>query len=87
MFNKESLSYIDPSRVPKETITNKIVNNIFEGDQVDFDGYTLVGVVRSQQSPSAEKNIILIKDKHKKYWAIVSISNIAQPKHINPIVE
>lgn len=47
IFNHATLTYIDPARVPKETLTNSIITKVFNSDQVDFKEYTLVGVVRS----------------------------------------
>lgn len=47
MFDKSALStFIDPSRVPKETTTSAIVASVFNSDQVNFNKYTILGVIR-----------------------------------------
>jgi hypothetical protein len=61
-FNHATLTYIDPARVPKEILTNSIITKVFNSDQVDFENYILVGVVRSNESPNTEKDTIFIKD-------------------------
>ena len=48
----------------------------------------IVGVLRWQESPTAEKNIAIVKDENQEYWVIVSVTNVAEgDKKLSPIVE
>lgn len=55
---------IDPTRLPLEIVTNTIIKNLFESNDVDFDNYTILGDIRRNESPNSEKDIIIIKDSN-----------------------
>lgn len=44
---------IDPERLPQENTTSQIVTNLFDSDELDFDNYTVLGVIRGSESPNA----------------------------------
>jgi hypothetical protein len=67
-------------------MTNEIITALLNSDELDFENYTLVGVIRSQPSPNTEKDAILIQDKHGEYWVIIGICDIAS-KSLVPTIE
>lgn len=44
-------------------------------------------MIRGSESPNAEKETVLVKDKHGEYWFIIAICNIANTKELDPVLE
>ena len=81
-------SFIKPDRLPKENITNSIVSKSIEATKDTIISPEIIGVLRWNESPNAEKDITIVKEANGQAWIIIAVTNIAEgAESVHPIVE
>lgn len=86
--NTDNTTLISPERLEKEETTSIIVKNVLKENSDQIVHPTILGVIREREAPSAEKNILLVRDEKGIFWAVVSITNIKTDlTKIDPYVE
>jgi len=84
----DKTSFIKPDRLPNETLTNAIVTKAVKSTKDAISTCEIIGVLRWNESPNAEKNIVIVKAEDGQYWIIVVISNAADGvEGVQPIIE
>ena len=81
-------TFIKPETLLEETITKVIVKKTIKSTQDQISKPEITGVLRWQESPTAEKNIAIVKDENNEYWVIVSVTNVVDgDKNLRPTIE
>lgn len=84
----DNTTFIQPERLPKEQTTSLVVDAVLKETSDRISNPTILGVIREREAPSAEKNILLVRDEKGVFWAVVSITNIkVDANKIDPYVE
>ena len=86
--NHDETSFIKPERLPEEKVTKKIVKKGIKVTQNKVVNPEVTGVLRWQESPNAEKDIVILKDENSESWIVVLITNIVEGTTlVEPILE
>lgn len=58
----DETSFIKPERLPEEIITNSIVTKAIQATKDSIINPEVVGILRWNEAPNAEKDITIVKD-------------------------